>query len=118
MNINNNISMAPSGISSHSTSSASEDTPRSSFMARVRRIANSVILPETLAVAGVVLVVAGVGLAFATGGIAAPALVLGGIVVAAIGAVIHGIKPDNTVNTDDTEAPPLHSPGESTNTHL
>ena len=115
MSISNNISIPPGGLSSNSTNSASQEPPRSSFMARVRRIANSVTLPETLAVAGVVLVVAGVGLAFATGGVAAPALVLGGIVVAAIGAVIHGIKPDNTDNTED---PPLHSPGESTNTHL
>ena len=78
-------------------------------MARVRRITNSVSLPKTLAVAGVVLVVAGVGVAFATGGVVAPLLVLGGIVVAAIGAVIHGTKPDNTDNTED---PPPYSPDE------
>ena len=110
MSISNNISMPPGGLSSHSTSSASEEPPRSSFMARVRRITNSVSLPKTLAVAGVVLVVAGVGVAFATGGVVAPLLVLGGIVVAAIGAVIHGTKPDNTDNTDNTEDPPPYSP--------
>ena len=91
--INNGTKIPFTGLSSQSTSGPSKAAPKSSFMARIKSITNSIKLPETLAVAGTVLVVAGVGLAFVAASVAVPLLVLGGIVLIAMGAVVYGTKP-------------------------
>ena len=92
--INNGTKTPFTGLSSQSTSGPSKAAPKSSFMARVKNITNSNTLPVTLAVAGTVLVVVGVGLAFVAASVAAPVLVLGGIVLIAMGAVVYGTKPE------------------------
>ena len=111
--INNGTKTPFTGLSSQSTSGPSKAAPKSSFMARVKNITNSITLPVTLAVAGTVLVVAGVGLAFVAATVAAPVLVLGGIVLIAMGAVVYGTKPAKPEKPEKHEKHEKHENNQS-----
>ena len=111
--INNGTKTPFAGLSSQSTSAPSKAAPKSSFMARIKSISNSIKLPETLAVAGTVLVVVGVGLAFVASTVAVPLLVLGGIVLIAMGAVVYGTKPEKHEKHENNQSKKETSPTKS-----